>query len=196
MLRCRTDRFAGLGGRILGDCRANQESPVRICSPRPTGRNFAHSKFARPVTLGLSRHGCRSNSKRRSPRHGASSASPARVTPSPFACRAHADRARNAARHAGAHGARAGRRRRRDGPLRRRVCVRRGGVRTPRGVASEYAPPRPAHAAATPIVRAAASVPARPDIPPTHARRTLPPRNSERSTRDVVFPPPTGGRFK
>jgi hypothetical protein len=33
-------------------------------------------------------------------------------------------------------------------------------------------------------------------LPSTHVRRTLAPRNSGRSTRKVVFPPPTGGRYK
>lgn len=31
---------------------------------------------------------------------------------------------------------------------------------------------------------------------PRQVKRTLAPRNSGKSTREVVFPPPTGGRFK
>ena len=33
-------------------------------------------------------------------------------------------------------------------------------------------------------------------LPATHLMRTLAPRDSGRSTPEVVFPPPTGGRFK
>ena len=33
-------------------------------------------------------------------------------------------------------------------------------------------------------------------LPATHEKRTLVPRDSRRSTPEVVFPPPTGGRFK
>ncbi len=33
-------------------------------------------------------------------------------------------------------------------------------------------------------------------LPATHVKRTLAPRISGRSSRKVVFPPPTGGRFK